>query len=74
MKAPTPVPLEVIPVLLVIVGFAEVLQTTPRAVTALPPSAKTFPPEVAEVAVISEGARVETASAFDSPPSMIVHP
>ena len=32
-----------------IVGFCEVLQTTPLAVTVAPPSAVTFPPDTAEV-------------------------
>ncbi|MCB9001263.1 MAG: hypothetical protein H6537_04725 [Bacteroidales bacterium] len=36
------------------VGSAFVLQQTPRAVTAKPPSSVTLPPQVAVVAVISE--------------------
>jgi hypothetical protein len=52
VKIPVPVPLEVIPILLVIVGVCEVLHTTPRAVTAAPPSEVILPPVVAVVAVI----------------------
>ena len=36
------------------VGFCEVLQQTPRAVTLSPPSLVTLPPHVAEVEVIAE--------------------
>ncbi len=50
VKVPVPVPSVVL--LLAVVGFAEVLQQTPLAVTAAPPSAVTFPPLVAVVWVI----------------------
>ena len=47
-----PVPLPLVVWLLLTVGFCEVLQHTPRAVTVAPPSEVTFPPHVADVAVI----------------------
>ena len=40
--------------LLLNVGFCEVLQHTPRAVTAEPPSLVTFPPVVADESVMLE--------------------
>jgi hypothetical protein len=40
--------------LFAIVGFADVLQHTPLAVTAAPPSLVTFPPLDAEVEVIAD--------------------
>jgi hypothetical protein len=43
-----------------VIGFVDVLQHTPRAVTDEPPSEVTFPPEVAVVEVISEIAVVVT--------------
>jgi hypothetical protein len=57
VKAPVPVPSLVL-VARATVGPVVVLQQTPRAVTALPPSAETFPPLVAAVAVIAEAAVV----------------
>jgi hypothetical protein len=47
VNTPVPVPSEVL--LLAVVGFAEVFQQTPLAVTAAPPSEVTFPPLVAAV-------------------------
>ena len=47
-----PVPLPEGSVLLLVVGFCEVLQHTPREVTDAPPVAVTLPPQVTEVAVI----------------------
>ena len=42
------------------VGFAEVFQHTPLAVTGAPPSLETFPPETAVVNVIDDAAVVVT--------------
>jgi hypothetical protein len=50
VKAPVPVPLVVVFVA-PITGFAVVAQQTPLAVTAPPPSAVIFPPEIAVVKV-----------------------
>ena len=58
IKPPLPVPLVV--GLLSVVGFAEVLQQMPRAVTAAPPSAVTLPPPVAVVWVMAVMAVVVT--------------
>ena len=58
VKVPVPLPLLV--VLLAVVGFWEVDQHTPLAVTVAPPSAVTFPPLVAVVWVILEAASVVT--------------
>ncbi len=52
VKLPVPLPSVVIPWLLVIVGFCVVLHTTPRTVTAKPPSEVILPPLIAVVAVI----------------------
>ena len=41
-----------------IVGFADVLQQTPRAVTGAPPSLVTFPPLVAVLLAIEDTAMV----------------
>ena len=49
VKLPVPVPSKVF-VERLMVGPVVVLQHTPRAVMLAPPSAVTFPPEVAEVA------------------------
>ena len=46
-----PVPLPSVVWLPLMVGFCDVLQHTPRAVTVAPPSEVTFPPQVAEVLV-----------------------
>ncbi len=54
VKLPVPSPLLVMPWLLAVVGFCELLQTTPRAVTENPPSAEIFPPLVADMVEISE--------------------
>ena len=45
------------------VGFDPVPQQTPRAIIAKPPSEVTFPPELAELCVIAEGAVVERIAA-----------
>ena len=58
VKLPMPLPLVVW--LSLTVGFCEVLQHTPRAVTVAPPEAVTLPPQVAEVAVILLTALVVT--------------
>ena len=58
VKVPVPLPLLV--VLLAVVGFWEVDQHTPRAVTVALPSLVTFPPLVAVVCVILEAASVVT--------------
>ena len=57
-KAPVPVPSLVLSS--AVVGLADVLQQTPRAVTLAPPSAATFPPHAAVVVVIPETAAVVT--------------
>lgn len=58
MKAPAP---EASVVLLpTVVGPVEVLQQTPRAVTAAPPSEVTLPPQLADVEVIAEIPEVVT--------------
>jgi len=58
VKEPVPLPLVVL--LLLVVGLADVLQQTPRAVTEAPPSEVTFPPLVAVVAVMPDTAVVVT--------------
>ena len=50
VKEPVPVPLLV--VLFEMVGFGDVLYTTPRTVTDRPPSSVTFPPLLAPVVVM----------------------
>jgi len=57
VNAPVPVP-SVVLVLNEIVGFADVLQHTPRAVTDAPPSLVILPPLVAVVLVIEDAAVV----------------
>jgi hypothetical protein len=47
VKLPVPVPSEVL--VPAVVGVVEVLQQTPRAVIAAPPSLVMFPPPLAEV-------------------------
>ena len=47
-----PVPLPLVVWLSLIVGFCEVLQQTPRAVTEVPPVLVTLPPQAAVVFVI----------------------
>lgn len=58
VKLPVPVPFIVL--LLLIVGFCEVLQHTPRAVTVAPPLEVTLPPQVAVVQAMSPTAFVVT--------------
>ena len=57
VKLPVPEP-SVVLVLNEIVGFADVLQHTPRAVTEAPPSLVIVPPLVAVVLVIDDAAVV----------------
>jgi hypothetical protein len=59
VNEPLPVPSDVF-VVSAIVGSAVVLQQTPLALTAAPPSEVIFPPLVAEVEVIALKAVVET--------------
>jgi hypothetical protein len=61
VNAPVPVPSVVL--LSAVVGSADVLQQTPRAVTAAPPSEVTFPPPAAVAAVIPVIAVVVTVGA-----------
>ena len=56
----TPIPTPSIVWLLVVVGFDEVLQHTPLAVTVDPPSDVTFPPLLAVVCVVLVTAVVVT--------------
>ena len=58
VKLPVPVPSVVR--LSLTVGFWEVLQHTPRAVTVAPPLEVTLPPQVAEVEVMSVTGEVVT--------------
>ena len=62
VKLPVPVPSEVW--LLLVVGLADVLQQTPRAVTVAPPSELTFPPLDALIDVKSDTAVVVTVGTF----------
>ena len=55
-----------------IVGFAEVLQHIPRAVTELAPAEVTFPPEVAVVEAIALAAVVATAGMLAKVPVMLI--
>ena len=57
VKLPVPVPSDVL-VLNATVAPVEVLQQTPRAVMAEPPSVETLPPEIAVVILIAETAVV----------------
>ena len=59
VKIPVPVP-SLVFVASAIVGFAVVLQQTPRAVTDAPPSATTLPPPDAAVIVIDDKDAVVT--------------
>ena len=52
VKLPVPLPSVVKPILFSNVGFGDVFQQTPLAVTVAPPSEVTFPPLVAELEVI----------------------
>ena len=61
VKLPVPEPSEVW--LLLKVGFCEVLQQTPRAVTGEPPSLVTLPPVVAELSVMPLAVVVVTVAA-----------
>ena len=65
MKVPVPVPFEVF-VPRATVGFAPVLQQTPRAVTGAPPSDVTFPPLVAVADEVAEVVPVVTTGATTS--------
>ena len=47
--------------MLAVVGFEVMLQQTPLAATAIPPSLLIFPPDIAEVLVILEIEAVERA-------------
>ena len=67
MKTPVPVPSVVLE--FAVVGFAEVLQQTPRAVTLAPPSEVMFPPLAAEVVAI-----VVTVVVTPSPGAVAVGP
>ena len=58
VNAPSPVPLVVL--LSDVVGLADMLQQTPRAVTVAPPLSVTLPPEVAVVEVMAVIAVVVT--------------
>lgn len=58
VKLPMPLPLEVW--LLLTVGFWEILQHTPRAVTAPPPLEVTLPPQEAEWFVAEDTSLVVT--------------
>ena len=55
----TPVPVPSVVLLSAVVGFCNVLQQTPRAVIAPPPSLVIFPPVLADVPVIADTAVVE---------------
>ncbi len=59
----TPVPLPSVVLLSAVVGLANVLQQTPRAVTADPASELTFPPLEAVVDVMLKTAAVVTIGA-----------
>ena len=61
MPAPEP---SIVLVVNVIVGEVLVLHTTPLAVTALPPSEVTLPPEVADVVKILDKSAVVTEGAI----------
>ena len=62
---PVPLPSDVL-VERAVVGFAVVLQQTPRAVTLAPPSAVTLPPPLAVVMVMADkDAVVTVGSAVD---------
>ena len=65
-----PVPLPFVVWLSLTVGFCEVFQQMPRAVTEAPPVAVTFPPQVAVLAVTLLTVLVVTVGnvAEDSPP------
>ena len=58
VKLPVPVPSEVW--LLLVVGLADVLQQTPRAVIVAPPSEVTFPPLDALIEVMDDTSLVVT--------------
>jgi len=60
IKLPVPVPSDVL-VLKATIAPVLVLQHTPRAVTAEPPSVVTFPPDVAVVMLIADTAAVVSA-------------
>jgi len=64
VKLPVPVPSMVL--LSLVVGFSDVLQQTPRAVTAAPPSDVTLPPLEALVVVFEDTAVVLKSVRFKS--------
>ena len=73
VKLPVPVPSVVW--LSLTVGFCEVLQQTPRAVTEAPPPEVTFPPQLTEVVpifvtlfVVTVGARELTITVIEAVP------
>jgi len=59
-----PVPDPSVVLLFAVVGFEEVLQHTPRAVTEAPPSLEMFPPLDADVLVTDDCAVVERVGIF----------
>ena len=61
-----PVPVASVVLLLAVVGLEVVLQQTPRAVTAAPPSYVTFPPDEAVALVIEEMTLVVSCGADDT--------
>jgi hypothetical protein len=63
VKDPVPVPFVVWSS--EVVGFDEVLQHTPLALTASPPSAVTLPPDKAVVGVMPEGEVVVTVGVVE---------
>jgi hypothetical protein len=67
VNEPVPVPLLVF-VVNAVVGFDEVLQHTPRAVTLAPPSEVTLPPLDAVVCATEEAAVVVTVGATGADP------
>ncbi len=71
-KLPVPVPSEVLSS--AVVGLAAVLQQTPLAVTAAPPSEVTFPPLELPVAVIEDTAVVVTVGVLKAVVKLISAP
>jgi hypothetical protein len=69
VNAPVPVPSVVFELL--VVGFAVVLQHTPRAVTVELPALVTLPPLVAPLAVIDVAEVLVTVGAVPPPPLVV---